>query len=130
VNLKDIAEVFGSQWTVDHLLPKIVDQYSHNAGYANRVTTLQVLPQVSHVMTADQIVSLIVPLLIKATKDSVPNVRFCACRILAETIEKHNISSQGSTVSMIKAALTELDQDTDVDVKYYAQRALLACGNA
>ena len=38
-HLKDIAETFGSQWTVEHLLPKLVEQYSGSVGYANRVTT-------------------------------------------------------------------------------------------
>merc|ERR1719463_422429 len=44
-HLKEIAETFGSSWTVEHLLPKIVEQYSQSAGYANRVTILHVLPQ-------------------------------------------------------------------------------------
>lgn len=54
-NLKQIAERFGQQWTVEHLLPKIVEQYSQSAGYANRVTTLKVLPNLSNVMTPDQL---------------------------------------------------------------------------
>merc|ERR1712087_928731 len=73
--LKGVADTFGSQWTVEHLLPKLVEQYPQSSGYANRVTTLHVLPKVSGVMSAEQIVQFIVPLLIKATKDSVPNVR-------------------------------------------------------
>merc|ERR1712157_492085 len=74
LHLKEIAETFGSRWTVEHLLPKLVEQYSQSSGYANRVTSLQVLPQVSGVMSAEQIVQFSLPLLIKATKDSVPNV--------------------------------------------------------
>lgn len=42
---EEIAETFGSKWTVEHLLPKLVEQYSQSASYANRVTTLRVLPQ-------------------------------------------------------------------------------------
>merc|ERR1712241_199896 len=91
-HVKEIAETFGSQWTIEHLLPKIVEQYSQSAGYANRVTTLLVLPQVSSVMTAEQIIQYVVPLLIKATKDSVPNVRFTACRTIAWMMENHNIA--------------------------------------
>merc|ERR1711920_853236 len=69
-HLKEIADTFGAQWTVEHLLPKLVEQYSQNAGYANRVTTLHVLPQVSGVMTAHQILQSVIPLLIKAMKDT------------------------------------------------------------
>jgi len=119
---KDIAETFGAQWSVDHLLPKLVEQYSQSAGYANRVTTLQVLPQISHVMSPDQIVQFILPLLIKGTKDSVPNVRFIACQTIAWMCEHHNLRAQAASV--IKPALTELEQDPDTDVQYYTQRAL------
>merc|ERR1719183_970036 len=90
-NLAEITKAFGAQWAVENLLPKIVEQYSQSAGYANRVTTLHVLPQVATVMTADQIVQFIVPLLIKATKDSVPNVRFCACRTIMWIMEHHQL---------------------------------------
>jgi len=122
LNLKEIAETFSAQWTVEHLMPKIMEQYSQSAGYANRVTTLQVLPQVSSVMNAAQVGSLIVPLLIKATKDSVPNVRFCACRIIMSTLEQFPETSKD-----IKPTLLELEHDSDSDVQYYAQRALLLC---
>merc|ERR1712007_1350 len=126
VHLKEIAETFGAQWTVEHLLPKIVEQYSQSAGYANRVTTLHVLPQVSNVMTADQIVQFIVPLLIKATKDNVPNVRFCPCRTIMWMMENHNLGSV-SINTVIKPTLQELEKDSDIDVQYYAQRALAHC---
>merc|ERR1712217_28764 len=89
--LKGIADTFGSQWTVEHLLPKLVEQYSQSAGYANRVTTLHVLPQVSGVMTPEQIMQFIVPLLIKPMKDTVPNVRFCACRNIMWMAENHHL---------------------------------------
>merc|ERR1719253_922317 len=79
-HIKEISEIFGAQWTVEHLMPKIMEQYSQSAGYANRLTTINVLPRVSHVMNPDQVAQFVVPLLVKATKDSVPNVRFCACR--------------------------------------------------
>jgi len=122
-HLKEIAETFGNQWSVDHLLPKIVEQYSQTAGYANRVTILYVLPQVSGVMTSDQIVSYIVPLLIKATKDTVPNVRFCACRTIMWMMEHYSLG-QNHINSLIKPTLSELSDDSDIDVQYYAQRAM------
>jgi len=125
-HLKEIADTFGSQWTVEHLLPKLVEQYSGSVGYANRVTTLHVLPQVSGVMTPDQLVQYIVPLLIKATKDTVPNVRFCACRTIMWMMEHHSLGSQTITTT-IKPCLLELEHDPDIDVQYYAQRALLLC---
>jgi len=122
-HLEEIAATFGSQWTVEHLLPKIVEQYSQSAGYANRVTTLHVLPKVSTVMSADQIQQFIIPLLIKATRDSVPNVRFCACRTICWCIENCNLGTTLVT-GTIKPTLQELEQDSDCDVQYYAQQTL------
>jgi len=125
-HLKDISETFGAQWTVDHLLPRIIDQYSQSAGYANRVTILYVLPRVSGVMTSGEIVQYIMPLLFKATKDAVPNVRFCACREIAWLIEHHQLGPDYIN-SVIKPALSELERDSDIDVQYYAHRAMVQC---
>merc|ERR1712151_1463370 len=124
--LKGIADTFGAQWTVEHLLPKLVEQFSQSAGYANRVTTLHVLPHVSGVMTAHQILEFIVPLLIKAMKDTVPNVKFCACRTIMWMMENHNLGAAQINQN-IKPTLLELVQDPDIDVQYYAQRALACC---
>eukprot|EP00440_Ansanella_granifera_P046811 gb/GFBE01050690.1/.p1 GENE.gb/GFBE01050690.1/~~gb/GFBE01050690.1/.p1 ORF type:complete len:593 (+),score=177.73 gb/GFBE01050690.1/:1-1779(+) len=128
LHLKEIADTFGSQWTVEHLLPKLVEQYSASVGYANRVTVLHVLPQVSGLMSPEQLTQYILPILIKATKDSVPNVRFCACQRIMWMVENHNMGSQTIT-TMIKPALQELEHDSDIDVQYYAQRALMSCNN-
>lgn len=127
-NLKELTTNFGGHWTVEHLLPKIVEQYSQSAGYANRVTTLHVLPNVAHVMTQDQIVQFIVPLLMKAMKDSVPNVRFCACQTIMEFLEDQKLKDSNSIASVIKPQLHELTQDPDTDVQYYAIRALNVAG--
>lgn len=124
--LSEISTAFGRDWTVQHLLPKLEDQYSQNAGYANRVTTLHVLPQVAGVMTQDQIAKDVVPMLIRATKDPVPNVRFSACRTIMWMIENRNLG-QSPIQSSIKPALQELEQDSDLDVQIYAQRALQLC---
>ncbi|CAK0821633.1 unnamed protein product [Prorocentrum cordatum] len=125
-HLKEIVDTFGSQWTVEHLLPKLVEQYSQSAGYANRLTTLHVLLQVSGVMTPDQCMQFIIPVLIKATKDGVPNVRFAACRNIMWMMENHNLGTVALN-TVIKPALMELEQDSDIDVQYYAQRAIAAC---
>eukprot|EP00933_Yihiella_yeosuensis_P025042 TRINITY_DN19417_c0_g1_i1.p1 TRINITY_DN19417_c0_g1~~TRINITY_DN19417_c0_g1_i1.p1 ORF type:complete len:596 (-),score=110.56 TRINITY_DN19417_c0_g1_i1:125-1912(-) len=126
LHLQEIADTFGSQWTVEHLLPKLVEQYSASVGYVNRVTTLHVLPRVSGVMSPDQIIMFILPLLIKATKDSVPNVKFCACRTIMWMMENHNLGQQ-TILMTIKPCLLELEHDNDIDVQYYARRALLLC---
>jgi serine/threonine-protein phosphatase 2A regulatory subunit A len=123
--LREVARTFGASWTVDHLLPKIVEQYSQSVGYGNRVTTLLAIPPISDVMSADQVAQVIVPLIIKATKDSVPNVRFCACRTLHQIAEAKKLNA--ASLAQAKQAMQELEDDTDVDVQYFAQRMLTQC---
>mmetsp|Transcript_47637 Transcript_47637/g.136016 ORF Transcript_47637/g.136016 Transcript_47637/m.136016 type:complete len:588 (-) Transcript_47637:73-1836(-) len=125
-HLSEITDTFGSQWTVEHLLPKLVEQHTQSASYANRLTTLHALPQVAGVMTSEQIVQFVVPLMIKATKDNVPNVRFCACRTISWMMEHHSLGP-ACINSQIKPALQELEHDSDIDVQYFAQQALQSC---
>jgi serine/threonine-protein phosphatase 2A regulatory subunit A len=125
-NIREIAECFGPQWTVEHLMPKIMEQYSQSAGYANRVTTLHVLPKVASVMNQEQVAQLVVPLLVKATKDTVPNVRFCACRTIIWVLQDNKVSTEQAQ-KLIKPHLLELEHDTDSDVQYYSQQALRKC---
>merc|ERR1712232_477204 len=91
-NLEEIAKTFGREWTVEHLLPKILDDLNKGGNqYANRISTLQVLPKLANVLTPDDIINKIVPALCKATKDSVPNVRFSACRAFEGILFRHNL---------------------------------------
>jgi serine/threonine-protein phosphatase 2A regulatory subunit A len=119
--LEEIAKLFGKQWTMDRLFPKITEQYSQSAGYANRVTTLQVLPKLSGVMEAEQVSAQIVPMIIKAMKDGVPNVRFCALKMLIILSQDKKITSS-AYASQIKPLIHELQQDSDVDVQYFAHQ--------
>merc|ERR1740121_232051 len=125
-HIKEICEIFGASWTVEHLLPKLLENYSQSLGYANRVTTIHVLPRVASVMTNDQVTTHITPLLAKAVKDTVPNVRFCACRTILEMIQNGKVA-QASMNTLIKPALVDLEHDSDIDVQYFAQKALVAC---
>merc|ERR1712226_1391177 len=116
---REITETFGASWTVDHLLPKLLAEYSQVTGYAARITTLHVLPQVSLVMSPEQVSQCIFPVLIKATKDPVPNVRFIACSTIKLMLENKKLGAA------IRPTLEELQTDSDIDVQYYAQMALI-----
>lgn len=122
-NHKEIAQAFGQQWTVERLLPKLVEQYSQNSGYSHRVTTLQVLPKVAGVLNQQQILQVIMPVLLSATKDSVPNVRFCACQKIGYMITEHKLGQKDDIITELK----RLIEDPDSDVKYNAHVALKSC---
>jgi serine/threonine-protein phosphatase 2A regulatory subunit A len=121
-HLEEIVLEFGPQWTVEHLMPKVLEQYQQGIGYANRVTTLSTLPKCAKVMNAEQIQTFVVPLILKAMKDSVPNVRFYACKVLNEIILEKPLLPQKK--QEIISNLQELVNDSDADVQYCATESL------
>merc|ERR1711904_741269 len=114
---------------MEHLVPKIAEQYTQSTGYANRVTTLQVLPEIAQVLTGEQIAQSIIPMIVKAARDAVPNVRFTACRTLltiAQFPEKQKVPDNAINKE-ITPVLKELGHhDQDSDVQYFATLALQA----
>lgn len=125
-NLGKIAQRFGSEWATQHLLPLVENNYTPTSGYSSRLTILHAMTQLCAVMSPEQVVQLVVPTLVKATKDTVPNVRICACIQLAGLFDKH-VFGPASIENVIKPALTPLKEDTDPEVQYFASLALGKC---
>lgn len=138
--LKGIAETFGPAWTGDHLLTKIMELYgqeTQQSGYASRVTVLQAMPQLWESISNEpsQSSTTVITLLTKALRDSVPNVRLCACKVITELLTKGPDTvisaaqkiTRKDLISKIKPSLSELEHDSDSDVQYFAQQALQQC---
>lgn len=124
-NIGQIARDFGSTWAVEHLLPKILELYSATAGHSTRLTCIAGILQLCPLMTPEQIGTFAIPPVLKATKDTVPNVRFMACKAIENIISNYDMNP-ALVSTQIKPALTELLQDSDMDVKYHCQVSL-AC---
>lgn len=73
-----LAEEFGSEWVSEKLLPKAFENY-HNGeqGYLYRMGSIVMFEKVIKFMTESDLKTKFVPILLKASQDSVPNVRFC-----------------------------------------------------
>jgi serine/threonine-protein phosphatase 2A regulatory subunit A len=118
-----IAAMFGEQWSASILLPPILKMYAPDR-YANRITVLKTFPKICQAMPDENaqqslLNKFFIPIVEKALKDSIPNVRYCAC----ETIEKYlKICHAG--FSSLGITLEELAQDTDGDVQHLSQRVL------
>ena len=65
----------------------------------------------------DQITQHIIPIFLKATKDDIPNVRFCVCRILSET---KSLIDTTVFANQLVTPLKEMCQDADKDVSHFA----------
>jgi len=114
-NVGTICQHFGREWTTNHVLNKVTDQYNETSGFSTRITILHTLPEIAQVMNQDQIQSHLLPILKKGLNDSVPNVRYCACKKLSEPMSNHFLTND------IRADLERLKDDTDPDVQQLAK---------
>ncbi|KAM1085387.1 hypothetical protein ACFX2B_011041 [Malus domestica] len=67
--------------------------------------------------------SKLLPVLINATKDRVPNIKFNVAKVLQSLIP---IVDQSVVEKTIRPSLVELSEDPDVDVRFFANQALQA----
>lgn len=113
-----LAEAFGADWVVASLIPKVVDSYNvDQQGFNYRMCALESLSAVMPVLPKEMVTEMVVPTLIKACGDRIPNVQFCCARI----IKKNKTSIDTNTfTTLIAPKLKEMMQESDKDVAYYA----------
>merc|ERR1712037_459967 len=104
------------------VLAKVTEQYNENSGFSTRITVLHTLPEIAQVMTKDEVQTKLLPILRNGLNDSVPNVRYCACKKLLDSsnfVEK-------ITIAAVKQELDKLvvAESTDPDVAQLAREAL------
>ncbi|MBA0806472.1 hypothetical protein Gohar_005923 [Gossypium harknessii] len=72
-------------------------------------------------MGKDITCSKLLPVVINASKDRVPNIKFNVAKVLQSLIP---IVDQSVVEKTIRPCLVELSEDPDVDVRYFATQAL------
>ena len=60
-------------------------------------------------------------------KDPIPNIRFNVAKSLEQVVPILKAKNAAVVNDQIKPMLTKLKEDTDVDVRYYAGKALAIC---
>jgi serine/threonine-protein phosphatase 2A regulatory subunit A len=120
VEIGKLVEFLGEEWTVSHLVPKILSLYSETNSYTSRIAILHTIPRLATVFANDSdIETLLLPTVLLGCKDSVANVRFVACAV-AEELSKRSSDVKGN----IRASVEPLLTDADIDVRYFASRAI------
>ena len=122
-NLKRLAEDFGSDWVQEFVFPKMLDKIQH-PHYLFRMTILEAVAAMATVVSSEILTTVLLPEMLKCNKDKVPNVRFHVCRLMKNVIPHVDPSIVEST---IKPWLTDLQEDEDVDVRFFSREALTAC---
>ena len=78
-----LAESFGEAWITSSLIPKVVETYNvEQQGFNYRMTALETLSSAMSHLSREMITEMIVPTIVKACGDRVPNVQFCVARII------------------------------------------------
>ncbi|KAL5270366.1 hypothetical protein ACHWQZ_G001177 [Mnemiopsis leidyi] len=122
-NLKRLVSIFGLEWAQNTVITKVLSM-ARDPNYLHRMTTLFAINVLAEVCPPDVIAKFMVPVISNLAADAVPNVRFNVAKTMAlivPSLDSHTIEFQ------IKPCLTKLHEDEDMDVKYFADEALVLC---
>lgn len=142
-NLKKLTEVFGVEWANDAIVPKVMAMGQH-PNYLYRMTTCFAVSTLAPALSLDVIETSILPMMDKLVNDDIPNIRFNVAKsyaVLIDTLKQ--LPENGTVLALQKAGtpgqgcqkgqdlitkqvlpnLEKLQQDDDVDVRYFATTA-------
>ncbi|GLI78110.1 protein phosphatase 2A structural subunit [Penicillium ochrochloron] len=142
-NLKKLTEVFGVEWSKESIIPKVMAMGQH-PNYLYRMTTCFAVSTLAPVVTLDIIESSLLPILDRLVTDEIPNIRFNVAKsyaVLIDTLRRLpedktlvEVEKSDETITpspkaqdliqqKVLPSLEKLQEDDDVDVRYFATTA-------
>ena len=116
--LGELSVAYRNDWVIDEVIPKLNEIYDQDKqGYLYRMCIINAGIEVSRSLSKSQINSHIVPIMLKACSDSVPNVRITVCKAIKRLVATPEGGSVGSN---FKSTLSDMVNDTDKDVAHFA----------
>jgi serine/threonine-protein phosphatase 2A regulatory subunit A len=116
--LRKVAKIFGATWTVDHLLPKILEHYNAETGFVMRVTVIRTMHKLADVLSPEQIMEHLFPVLMRGANDAVPSVRCQALATINTWMTDPNSGISPETLARsLRSDVARLQNDTDSDVQ-------------
>jgi serine/threonine-protein phosphatase 2A regulatory subunit A len=144
-NLTKLVEVFGVDWAKRNIVPKVVGLSQHRS-YLQRLTAVFAIGDMGAILGSRVVCEQFVPVLSALCLDPVPNVRFNCVKVImalaangqlggkaADSLmedEKDGEEQRRQAVSALIPVVQRLVQDSDNDVKYYAQLCVQALHTA
>lgn len=126
-NLKNLTDLFGVAWAKQQVLPQILDM-GHHSNYLYRMTTLAALTVLSGSVNAEVLQEQLVPAISQLASDAIPNIRFNVAKAAETLIPILRQKGLNNIIEeAIKPSLDKLKDDSDVDVVFFAQKALTTC---
>lgn len=125
VNLKNLTEVFGVEWSKVAIVPKVMGMGQH-PNYLYRMTTVQAITVIAPSLNLEIIKSDILEPLLVLAADPIPNIRFNVAKALEVIVETYTKTPE--ELELVKTRITptleQMKNDSDADVRYYATRGL------
>ena len=119
--LKPLGEGLGAPWAAKTMVPKLQQLYEEGAGFLQRITVIYGSVFLAHGCKESPAADACADLVVRATKDPVPNVRFVGARAAESLVAA---VSKSTMEGKLKPALQALASDRDSDVKHFSRRAL------
>lgn len=121
-NLKKLTSVFGVDWAKTEIIPSI-QAVSEKSNYLYRLTALFAMTTLIPVMDESSVTQLILPFINGLAQDPVPNIRFNVAKAL-KVVTDNCPQNKSIRENTILPTLTKLQEDSDVDVRYFAEKSL------
>jgi hypothetical protein len=120
-NFRELFTHFGESWIEQYVLKRLVAQASAE-NYLHRVTAIYGMLVLSRQLSPSNCERVILPALLSATSDSIPNVRLVAARALRDMLWAKDRLSTADGAGTIRTRLDALRGDVDCDVKVVYNR--------
>lgn len=123
-NLKYLTEIFELDWSKKHIVPQVMEMYDKSGNYLLRMTSLHAIGLLSEVVGTETVEESFLPIVTeRASRDPVPNVRFCCAKTLNRLIPFVRAEVRESKIRPCLVSLAD-SSEKDQDVNYFAQEAL------
>ena len=117
-----LAASFSQDWILQEYIPLVNNHYTvDKKGYNYRMCCLNSLAAVMPFTPKDAITQHVIPRFVIASKDDIPNVKFCVSKII---FANKQFIDQNVFANQLVGPLKEMSNDADKDVAHFAQVAL------
>ncbi|KAL3672437.1 hypothetical protein V7S43_003119 [Phytophthora oleae] len=119
--LPQLLESLGSDYILQNVMPRLNQIFDKSVIYQERVNVLHALKQMAVEKVSTDLLTLMMTLAIRGAHDKIPNVRFVASMTLEQLCK---FADASVVAAQVRPCLTEMVNDSDMDVKYYSSIAL------
>jgi serine/threonine-protein phosphatase 2A regulatory subunit A len=122
--MEGLGTTLGAGWCAAKFVPRLRELFDQDNGYLQRIIVLYGVQGLSKSHDMAALATDLLPIVLRAARDPVPNVRFVAAQTLDQLIP---ILDGGRVSTEVKPALQALAADSDPDASWFAMGALQKC---